>query len=108
MEEKKRKEEEEEKRVKQQQGLVLGVKGVGCQGEGELVLTFMEHLVELESKTEYDRFENCLLHICSMKNVAFKYFDISLKIMSGCVCNYKTSGIYFWLLFKNHEFEASS
>lgn len=49
------------------QGLVLGVKGVGYQGEDGLVLTFMEHPVELESKTEYDRFGNCLLHICNFK-----------------------------------------
>ena len=46
------------------QGLVLEVKEVGNQDEGKFVPTFMEHTVELESKTEYDRFENCLLHIC--------------------------------------------
>lgn len=38
-----------------------------------------------------------------IKNIAFKYLEISLKIMNGCVYDSITSAISFG--FKNHEFE---
>lgn len=38
-----------------------------------------------------------------IKNIAFKYLDIALKIMNGCMCDSITSAISFG--FKNHEFE---